>query len=119
MAAPRQGQKLRALIPLLQAKGRESGRPLWRDLVERLDAPRAGRAALNVGQISRKTKANELAVVPGKVLSAGRLDHPVTVAALGFSDRAREKVAAAGGRCLTLEEFAGMGEVKGVRILRG
>lgn len=114
-----QGPRLRALIQILKAKGRESGRAIWRDVAERLEAPRARRATLNVGQISRKTAPNELAVIPGKVLSAGRLDHPVTVAALGFSGKAREKVAAAGGKCLTLEELAGMGEVKGVRILQG
>lgn len=115
--AREQGPRLQALIPLLKAKGRESGSAIWRDVAERLEAPRARRAALNVGQISRRTRPNELAVVPGKVLSAGRLDHPVTVAALGFSGKAREKVAAAGGKCLTLEEFAGLG--KPGRILQG
>lgn len=117
--AVQQRPRLQALVPVLKAKGRESGRALWRDLAERLEAPRARRAVLNVGQISRRTRPNETAVVPGKVLSAGRLDHPVTVAALDFSGRAREKVAAAGGRCLTLEELAGLGNLKEVRILQG
>lgn len=119
MATAKQGPRLQALIPLLKAKGRESGRALWRDVAERLEAPRASRAPLNVGQIARRTKANETAIVPGKVLSAGRLDHQVTVAALGFSDKAREKVAAAGGRCLTIEELAGLETVGEVRILQG
>lgn len=117
MATP--ASRLQPTILQLKAKGRESGSAFWRDLAERLESPRSRRAVLNIGQIARKTRPNETAVIPGKVLSAGRLDHPVTVAALGFSAKAREKVAAAGGRCLTLDELAGLESVRGVRILQG
>jgi large subunit ribosomal protein L18e len=39
-------------------------------------------------------------VVPGKVLGAGKLNHPVTVAAIAFSEQALQKIKAAGGRAI-------------------
>lgn len=109
---------LPSLLSLLRERGRQNGRGLWSDIARLLEGPRRRRAAINVGQISRKTRPGELAVVPGKVLAAGSIAHPVTVAALGFSAGARQKLAAAGGRCLSLAELARMEEVSGARILR-
>jgi len=47
-----------------------------------------------------------VAVIPGKALGAGIIDHPVTVAAFNFSEKAKRKIEAAGGKCLTIEELA-------------
>jgi len=44
-------------------------------------------------------------VVPGKVLGAGRIDHPVHVAAFSFSDQARFKILRAKGKCLSILEL--------------
>ncbi len=35
-----------------------------------------------------KDQKNEQVAVPGKVLSTGELDHPITVAAFAFSEKA-------------------------------
>ncbi|HIC99331.1 MAG TPA: 50S ribosomal protein L18e, partial [Pyrodictiaceae archaeon] len=58
------------------------------------------RVEVNVSKINRYTEANETVVVPGKVLGAGRIDHPVTVAAIAFSKSAVEKICGAGGRVI-------------------
>jgi len=44
-------------------------------------------------------------VVPGKVLGAGNLDHPVSVAAFSFSTQARLKISKARGKCLSISEL--------------
>jgi large subunit ribosomal protein L18e len=44
-------------------------------------------------------------VVPGKVLGAGRIDHPVHVAAFTFSEQARSKILRAKGKCLSILEL--------------
>jgi large subunit ribosomal protein L18e len=60
---------------------------------------------VNISRINRHTKAGDTVVVPGKVLGAGNLDHPVTVAAFKFSKQAKEKILKTGGACVTIEEL--------------
>ena len=58
-----------------------------------------------MSRINRNTKRGETIVVPGKVLGAGRIDHPVKVAAFTFSDQARSKIWNAKGNCLSILEL--------------
>ncbi len=44
-------------------------------------------------------------MVPGKVLGAGKIDHPINVAAFAFSDQARLKILKAKGKCLSILEL--------------
>ena len=78
---------------------------LWRDLIERINRPKRKRVVVNVSRINRYTQANDVVVVPGKVLGAGVIDHPITVAALWFSKTAKEKIEKIGGRALTIEQL--------------
>ena len=43
--------------------------------------------------------------VPGKVLGAGRIDHPINVAAFAFSEQAKSKILEAKGKCLSFSEL--------------
>jgi large subunit ribosomal protein L18e len=43
--------------------------------------------------------------VPGKVLGAGVIKHPVTVGAFQFSQGAKKKIERAGGECVDIKEF--------------
>ena len=96
---------LRRLIRLLRKAYRMHGAPIWRAVAEKLDRPRRKRIVVNVSRINRYTSPGDVVVVPGKVLGAGVIDHPVTVAAIGFSKSAREKIEAAKGRCIPIEEL--------------
>jgi len=60
---------------------------------------------VNVGKISRLTEANDTVIIPGMVLAGGEIDHPVTVAAFAFSQSSVEKIVAAGGRAIPIEEL--------------
>ena len=42
---------------------------------------------------------------PGKVLGAGKANHPMTVAAFAFSDRAKTKILKAKGNCLSIRDL--------------
>jgi large subunit ribosomal protein L18e len=55
--------------------------------------------------LNRYTKEGETVVVPGKVLGAGKMDHPIYVAAFAFSERARLKILKAKGKCLSILEL--------------
>jgi large subunit ribosomal protein L18e len=60
---------------------------------------------VNLSRINRHTEKREVIVVPGKVLGTGTLNHPVTVAAFGASEKAKEKLAAAKAKYLSISEL--------------
>ncbi|RLI34371.1 50S ribosomal protein L18e [Candidatus Bathyarchaeota archaeon] len=93
-------------IKLLKKLARKHEAKIWWRLAEFLEKPKRRRVAVNVSRINRYTKPGDVAVIPGKALGAGIIDHPVTVAAFNFSEKAKRKIEAAGGKCLTIEELA-------------
>ncbi len=97
---------LRKTIRELYKLSNQYKAPIWRAVAEELEKPRRQRRAVNISRINRYTKEGDVVVVPGKVLGAGTLDHPVTVAAAAFSKTAIEKIKAAGGKVLSILELA-------------
>jgi large subunit ribosomal protein L18e len=93
------------LIEELLKKSREDDARIWRDIAGRLSKASQLRAEVNISDIARHTKDKDIIAVPGKVLGAGEINHKVTAAALNFSAQAREKIKAAGGKCLSLREL--------------
>jgi len=71
-------------------------------MADRLSHSRGRRVAVNVSRLNRYTKEEETVAVPGKVLGAGKIDHPINVAAFAFSDQARTKILRAKGKCLSI-----------------
>ena len=94
--------ELVALIRSLRKKSRENQVEIWRYIADRLLSSRRRRIAVNVSRLNRHTKEGETVVVPGKVLGAGVVDHPINVAAFAFSDKARSKILKAKGKCLSI-----------------
>ena len=102
----------------MEKQYRKSKQNIWKSISEKLLASRKNRVTVNVADISRNSKDGSNVVVPGKVLGAGVIDHKVTVAAFSFSLGAREKIKAAGGKCIEIGEFAkNATKVKDVLIL--
>jgi large subunit ribosomal protein L18e len=97
--------ELRRLIRLLRKAAKENKASIWRAVAESLAKPRRKRIAVNVSRINRYTTDDDEVVVPGKVLGAGLITHPVKVAALDFSDQARRKIIRAKGKCLSIPEL--------------
>jgi len=91
---------VRKTIRVLRSAANKNNAPIWRYVAELIDRPRRLRVAVNISKINRYTEDGDIVVVPGKVLGAGTIDHPVTVAALGFSEQAVEKIRAAGGKVM-------------------
>ncbi len=90
------------LTRFLRKESRERKVEIWRDIAKRLSKPRRNRVAVNLSRLNRCTEKRETVVVPGKVLSAGKIDHSITVAAFAFSSRAMEKIKAAKGKTLSI-----------------
>ncbi|MEM4717279.1 MAG: 50S ribosomal protein L18e [Desulfurococcaceae archaeon] len=93
---------LRNMVETLLKYSREYNASIWRAVAEELLRPRRRRRAVNIGRINRYTSPGDCIVVPGKVLGAGNLEHPVIIAALGFSKTALEKIQRAGGKAISI-----------------
>ncbi|MGQ9506876.1 MAG: 50S ribosomal protein L18e [Candidatus Bathycorpusculaceae bacterium] len=89
------------LINFLKKKSKENEAKIWGDIAERLAKPKRKRITVNVSRLNRYTQKNDVVAVPGKVLGAGEIKHPITVAAFVFSEKAKEKIKAAKGKCLS------------------
>lgn len=93
------------LVSYLKKQSRESKVEIWRDIAERLSKPRRQGIIVNLSRLNRYTKKSETVIVPGKVLAAGEITHPITIAAFAFSGKAEEKIMAARGKCLSFADL--------------
>jgi len=84
--------ELQKLIEDLKVLGGKNDINLWKRTAMELERPRRIRRKVNLYNINKAIRENEIALVPGKVLSLGELHKKVTVAAYQFSGNAREKI---------------------------
>lgn len=77
----------------------------WRRVAEEAEKPRRWRS-VNLYKLDRLTQSGDVVYVPGKVLGAGEITHPITIAAFSFSKNAYEKLLKSGSTVLTTKEFA-------------
>ena len=97
--------QLITLIRHLKRAARENNAGIWSRIAVALSRPRNRRTSVNISRINRYTNAGQMIAVAGKVLGAGMLDHPVTIAAFTFSTTARRKISTSKGKCLTFPEL--------------
>ena len=111
----------RALISLigeLKDHSRSTGSAIWRDTASRLESSRKNWAEPNLSHISRHSEKKETVLVPCKVLGSGEISGKQIVAAYSFSEGAKSKIEASGGRTLSIRELMEENpNGKGVRIL--
>ena len=78
-----------------------------------------GKIAVNLDKIEKESKEGDTIVVPGKVLSMGKLSKKIRVAAINFSEAAKEKLKNAKCELVSLEEEIKKNpEAKGVKTVR-
>lgn len=98
---------------------KKSRRPLWRRVALELSKPSRQRVVVNLYKINKYTQAGQIALVPGKVLGIGKLDHAVTIAALSFSKSAVKKILEAKGEAVRLDEaLSKVTDFSSVRLLK-
>jgi large subunit ribosomal protein L18e len=107
------------LIEKLKAYAREHQADVWKEVARRLEAPSSNYAKVNLSHLNRHTNSGDIVIIPGKVLGAGSIDHPISVSALNFSANARLKLLAASGTVMTIDEILdGFPKGSNVRIIR-
>ena len=97
--------QLKLLRETLKVFAREHQADIWKELARRLDAPSSNYAKVNLSRLNRYTNSGDVVIVPGKVLGAGLINHPISIGALNFSENARLKLLAAAGTVVTIDEI--------------
>lgn len=119
IVAKKTDPRMPALISALREQAFQEDAPIWKDIARRFESPRQNYAEVNISKLNRHSDADEVVLVPGKVLGAGEIGHSVVVGALGFSASAKDKIAGAGGKIMTIEQMmAENPKGSGIRILR-
>ena len=91
----------------------------WKEVVGIIVGSRKNWVKINLDKIDEKSQEGGVIVVPGKVLSQGEVNKKLKIAALGFSEKAKEKLLNAGCEVSTiLEEIKKNPEAKGVKIIK-
>lgn len=106
--------RLAELIEKLKAEKKG----IWQSAARFLSRPTRKRPWINLSKISRYAGEGETILVPGKVLAAGDLTKPVTIAAWKFSEKAVEKIRARKGKVMSIPELMKTNPSgKGVRVM--
>ncbi|MEW6062786.1 MAG: 50S ribosomal protein L18e [Nanoarchaeota archaeon] len=92
------------IVIALEKAGRKERVNLWKRIAYELQRPRRQRREANLSKINKYARENEIALVPGKVLSNGQLTKKITVAALSFSKSAEEKINKI-GKAITIQQL--------------
>jgi len=97
-------EKTKKIISLLNKEGKN--KKIWKKIAQAVSTPRRKRTSINLWKLeklSEKFKGKTL-IVPGKVLGKGEITKTFNVAALEFSDKAKEKIKEKKGKTFNLEE---------------
>ncbi len=98
-------EQVMQLIESLKTAAITNKVPLWKRIATELENPTRSRREVNVYKIENVAREGEIIIVPGKVLGSGVLSKKVTIAALSFSESAKNKIIAQKGEALTIKEL--------------
>ncbi len=74
---------------------------------------------VNLDRINKECKEGDIVVVPGKVLSNGDIDKKIRIAALRFSESAREKLGRMKSEIVSiLEEIKRNPKAQGIKVIQ-
>lgn len=109
---------VRGLLNRLNEVAKEKGAPIWAAVAGKLSTPARRKSAVNIGKLEAVCDKGDVVLVPGKLLAEGELTKALKVAALQTSQAARQKVEAAGGQVLSIDELVTANpNGKGVKII--
>jgi large subunit ribosomal protein L18e len=79
---------------------------VWKAVAKKLQGPTQNYSIVNVSKLDKCSKEGFILLVPGKVLGTGDLNQKIEVAAYKFSEGAKTKILAKGGKVHTLADVA-------------
>lgn len=91
------------LVVALKKQAKKTGKPVWARIAELLERPSRRKTGVNVVDVAHSVKEGEIAVVPAKVLSLGKVAKKMTVIAFAYSPAAIAKIEKAGGKAMRFD----------------
>ncbi len=111
--------RVSSLAIALEKASKKEKAAIWKKVSGILDGPSQNWAEVNIGQLGRLTKDNEIVLVPGKLLASGVISHPVNVYAFSASEAAKKQISAAKGHFGKIEDLLSKNPSgSGVRLIR-
>jgi large subunit ribosomal protein L18e len=98
---------------------RKEKKPLFERIVKELKKSSRQKRDLNISKINRYSVEGSNVIVLGKVLSAGSMDHKVSVLAFAYSKEALEKLKKSGSSAKLMDDLAKSGKVPQKVIILG
>ena len=98
-----------------QLKGASKGeryKGLWKRVLELSAVPTRSRRAVNIYKINKYSKEGDNIIVPGKVLSEGRMEHKVTITAMEYSAAAQVRLRSSQCTIKKLDDMLQQKEIK-------
>ncbi|MCL5430576.1 MAG: 50S ribosomal protein L18e [Candidatus Marsarchaeota archaeon] len=77
-----------------------------------LQKPARQRAAVTITKLNRHTKEGDNVLIPRKVLSTGKMDHKISIAALEYSTTALKELKGSGCEILDIKDMAKRQRIK-------
>ncbi|MEM3841252.1 MAG: 50S ribosomal protein L18e [Candidatus Micrarchaeaceae archaeon] len=93
------------LKTLEEAVANGKRRHLWKKLHNAAARPRRSAFKVNVYEINKNSSEGDYVIVPGKILGEGSMDHKVSIAAINFTEGAKEELASKGCRFVSIREL--------------
>ena len=91
----------------------------WSHIAQILSASTRSYSSVNLEEIDKATKAGDIVVIPGKILSSGELTKKVRICALGISSSAKDKLKETKSEFVSiLDEIKKNPKAEGLKILR-
>lgn len=78
---------------------------LWKKVYKLVEVPARRRVEVNLSKIEGSTKEGDNVVVPGKVLSTGKIGHKVNIAAIEFSGSALKSLNNSGCKVVNIRDM--------------
>ena len=102
----------------LMVASRKNKAPIWSRLAEIALKPTRARKVLNLGQLDKFVKDNDVVVVPGKVLGTGNISHKITLCSFSISSSGAKKIIQSGGKIIDVSQLIKNNPTgKGVKII--
>ncbi|MGC8652043.1 MAG: 50S ribosomal protein L18e [Candidatus Micrarchaeia archaeon] len=92
----------------------KAGKGIWSGAYKRIAVPSRCRASVNLYKLDKYTKEGDTVIVPGKVLSVGRMSHSISIAALEYSAQALAKLRASNCSIMSIGDIV---KQKGVHLI--
>ncbi len=85
---------------------------LYKRINRLLSTPSRNRRAVSIFKLNTYTKDGDNVIVPTKVLSSGKIDHKISIAALEYSAKALSELKVAGCKVVDIKEMIGKDKIK-------